>query len=132
MRRKVARRLLAGLIGATALVGSACHRQQTPVEENFGAIMLQVENRTQEDLTIYAIRGGLSDRLGRVSAGTNLFVSLDAHLDGAGQVQIVAEPIGGKYGASENARTQVLSLKPGNTVIWTIPTDHSRAFVEVR
>jgi len=132
VRRAVARRLVTALVGIAMLGGSACLPHRPPVEEDFGAIMLRVENRGQEELIIYAIRGGLSDRLGRATVGTTFSVSLDAHVDGMGQVQLVAEPLGGKYGATQIARTQMLVLKPGMTVIWTIPTDHSRSFVEVR
>jgi len=132
VRRAVARRLVAALVSIAMLGGSACLPHRPPVEEDFGAIMLRVENRGQEELIIYAIRGGLSDRLGRATVGTTFSVSLDAHVDGMGQVQLVAEPLGGKYGATQIARTQMLVLKPGMTVIWTIPTDRSRSFVEVR
>ena len=132
VRRAGARRLLAALVGVAMLGGSACLPHRPPVAEDFGAIMLRVENRGLEDMIVYAIRGGLSDRLGRASVGTTFSVSLDSHVDGSGQVQLVAEPLGGKYGAMANARTQVLVLKAGMTVIWTIPTDHSRSFVEVR
>ena len=128
----LARRLLSVVAGAALVVGVACARNQPKPDEDFGAIMLRVENRSQEDFVIYAVRGGLSDRLGRSTVGATFRVSLDSHVDGGGQVQLVAEPIGGKYGVTGVARTQVLSLKPGMTVIWTIPTDHSRAFVEVR
>ena len=131
LRHRVARQLLAVIVATAVIGGAACVHRPKP-DEDFGAIMLRVDNRSQEDFTIYAVRGGLSDRLGRASVGATFSVSLDTHVDGAGQVQLVAEPIGGKYGMTGNARTQVLSLKAGMTVIWTIPTDHSRAFVEVR
>lgn len=131
-RRIAARRVFIALAGAALLAGAACFRNRPKAEEDIGAIMLRVENRSLQDFNVYAIRGGLSDRLGRSSVGSTFSVALDGHVDGAGQVQLVAEPIGGKYGASPNARTQVLVLKAGMTVIWTIPTDHLRAFVEVR
>ena len=131
-RRAVARHVLIVLAGAALLVGSACFRNRPKPDEDIGAIMLRVENRSQEDFIIYAVRGGLRDRLGRSSAGGTFSVPLDEHVDGVGQVQLVGEPIGGKYGASSIARTQQLVLKPGMTVVWTIPTDHTRSFVEVR
>lgn len=116
--------------GAPAGISAAVE----PALDELGAVMLHVDNRGWEDMLIFVVRGNLTDRLGRVSSAGRWSVALDKWIDaGTGQIQLVAQPMGHRvYGSGATVRTQVLTLKAGQTVLWTIEKDLSRSFFEVR
>lgn len=134
-RRRLLRALLAALVAApVALAAPACHRnEEAPVPEA-GTIMLYVENRGWDDMTILIGRGELVDRLGRVSAASRWQVALDRYMiNQAGDIRLVARPVGTRYyGAGAMAVSPILSLQPGQAVVWTIEKDLNRSFLEVR
>ena len=102
--------------------------------DDLGAIMLHVDNHGWDDMVLYAVRGNLRDRIGRVTAAGRWSVALDKWIDAqGGQLQIVAMPAGTRsYGVGASATTPLLSLRPGQSVWWTIEKDLVRSFVEVR
>lgn len=105
-----------------------------PSVDDIGAIMLHIDNRGWDDMVILVVRGTLRDRIGRVTSAGRWSVALDKWVDQqGGQIQIVAMPAGTRiYGAGASATTQVLNLKPGQTVLWTLEKDLVRSFVEIR
>ena len=137
MRRRLALRTLfaAALVVAGTGSGVACARATTPpIPEDLGAIMLFVDNHSWDDLTIFVLRGMSRERIGRVTAAGRVQLSLDRFVTSdAGQLRVIAEPIGSRnYGPGALAITQILSLEPGQTVLWTIEKDLNRSFVEIR
>ncbi len=134
-RRTLVRALLAAILASpVGLAGAACHRAEEAPLPDAGAIMLYVENRGWDDMNIMIGRGQLVDRLGRVSAAGKMQVALDKYvINQAGDIRLVAQPVGTRYyGLGASAISPILTLQPGQVVVWTIEKDLTRSFIEVR
>ena len=120
--------------GVPAGVSAGVGARAEAAPEDLGAIMLHIDNRGWDDMRIIVVRGNLSDRIGSVTSAGRWSVALDKWIEPQGSlIQLVAQPLGTRpYGAGAQARTQMLLLKPGQTVLWTIEKDLARSFVEVR
>ncbi|MCI0435156.1 MAG: hypothetical protein L0271_16180 [Gemmatimonadetes bacterium] len=81
--------------------------------------VLEVENQTVYDMTIYVIRfGGSRDRLGTVTAHTtDWFTIPERLLFGLTPLRFQADPIG----VTAASVTREITVEPGDTVVLTLP-----------
>lgn len=102
-----------------ALVASASLAACTPAMSNSGEAMLPdhttliVENNNWTDMTVYVLRDGSRARIGSVTGlGKARFRLSDALIGGAGDVRILADPLG----AGERFVSHPLTILPGQEV----------------
>lgn len=104
-----------------------------PAPDDLGAIMLHIENRGFEDVLISVVRGSIPERLVRVSAANRWSGALDKWIEPqGGQIRLLAERVGTRTYGPEAALRQQLTLKPGQSVVWTIEKELKQSFLEVR
>lgn len=111
------------LMGFLVLTLGACASREGPATGPLppGAqeqeARVQVTNNNWSDMTVYAVRDGHRVRLGTVtSMATQIFDLPRAILGAAANVQLVANPIGGR----SSIRTPPVSVWPGQTVQFMI------------
>lgn len=80
--------------------------------------VLQVENRSFADMTIYVIEGGARRRLGTATGGVTTELTIPATLIYGGRdLQFLADPIG----SSRTAVSDRIFVRPGERVTLMIP-----------
>jgi hypothetical protein len=98
-----------------------------PVEPQ-AEIALQVINHHWLDVTIYVVHNGERSRIGLVTAATNQLFMLPARL--LGQSREIAL-LGKAVGSRATVRTELLIVKPGQAIEWTLESDLRRSSVGV-
>lgn len=134
------RSVLLGVLGA-ALVGGCARRvpvatpagtgaaaQAEPAESPATDIPLTIENRNRSDVVVYLVRGSQRRRLGTVTSTGRTALRIPA--------VVVREPgvyflLGDPVGASTQARTEQLILRPDSRVVWTLEVSLPRSFLAV-
>jgi hypothetical protein len=106
-----------------ALLLVACGRQPqpspdaTPPDVRNAEITVVVKNQHWLDINVYLLRGTASDRLATVTGASEKVVSVPwTRIGGSGQLRLRADPIG----QSGELYTEVISVRPGSVVEWTI------------
>ena len=108
-------------------VGCSHHRRQTsdaPPED----ITLQVTNHNWLDVTIYVVHDGVRTRVGLVTASSDQEFILSARMIGQSHELML---IGEAVGSGDAARTDVLAVRPGQRIEWTLESDLRRSSVGV-
>jgi hypothetical protein len=92
-------------------------------------VMVTVESHHWNDVVIYLMNGGQSQRLGMVAVGsTNYFVFPYRRLATGGKVRLRAYPVGGQ---GSHTSDDVL-LQPGQGVKWILESDLKRSSLSVQ
>jgi hypothetical protein len=103
------------LIGAVA-----CHRRAKPEVEpdlNAGEVAIRVINHNFADMVVNLEENGRRYRLGLAGGeNTTLFFVPWRRIANHGTIQLIADPVG----AATLVRTEVLSVRSGSLVVWTI------------
>ncbi len=99
---------------------AACGRnaglEQGSVQPVAGAVAVRVVNNAFTDVDVYAVSGGIARRLGTVTATSNGDFVLDPSYFPAGQLRLIAAPIGGRARASSG----LLDVTAGQTIEFDI------------
>jgi hypothetical protein len=91
-------------------------------------IPLKVTNRNWHDVTIYVLHDGQRTRIGLVTGSSTQEFVLPARLLGQShELALLGEAIGSPV----FARTEVLTIQPGQFIEWTLETDLRRSSVGV-
>jgi hypothetical protein len=102
---------------ALALVIAGCSARSaspTPAERT----VLEVENQTTLDMSVYVVRSGMRERLGTVTAKMTQWFTIPARLIfGPTPLQFQTDPVGG----GADPITQEITVVPGDTVVFRIP-----------
>lgn len=105
------------LIVALTMLAAACGGGRT-LQNRESATMLEVENQSTLDMTIYAISAsGVRDRMGTVTALNTARFEIPSHLATALDLRFAADPVG----SSRTAFSERVTLIPGETVVLQIP-----------
>ena len=117
------------VIAVVAVASSACSRHHAPNESvASGAATLQVDNRNWQNVDIQVLHRGIQSHLALANASAVTEIVFPKHLlDDLGEVQLIAHAIGTPY----TIRTQIIVLKPGTEVRWTLETDLNRSSIAV-
>lgn len=117
------------LVATIAVMAPACHhRRGAPTVEPPADITLQVTNHNWLDVTIYVVHDGVRTRVGLVTASSDQAFTLSAQMVGQSHELVL---IGEAVGSRDTARTDVLSVQPGQLIEWTLETDLRRSSVGV-
>jgi len=114
---------------AVAVVASGACSHHAPNESPAtGPATLHVDNRNWQNVDIQVVHRGIQSHLGSVNASavTEIVFPKDL-LSDLGEVQLIAHAVGTPY----TIRTQVIVLKPGTEVRWTLETDLNRSSIAV-
>ncbi len=112
------RRTLAVTLTMTACVGgcSLLRGGDEDAEPEVVEVVVVVENRNWQDVTVYALRGGARVRLGTVtSMQTGRFV-LSTEMTGSTQLRLMADPVG----SLETFTSEPVRVEPGDQVQWRL------------
>lgn len=121
------RAVTAALLTAVALAG--CPRPRPGVPETLRApVVLRIDNRAQQDVTIYLVRGSHRTRLGSVTGlSAGAFELAPEAVDPAQEIYLVADPLAG----TRRLTSERIVLRPGAVVEWTIEMELRRAVLSV-
>jgi hypothetical protein len=114
------------------LCGTACARHGTPgnaaPSDAAAAVLLVVENHHWNDVVIHLLHDGVADRIGLARAvETSTFVIPSRKLGTGGAVRLRAHPVG----APDSFTTELLTIRPGQQIQWTLESDLTRSSVGV-
>lgn len=117
------------VIAVVAVGSSACWHHHAPNESvGSGPATLHVDNHNFQDVDIQVLHRGIQSHLGSVNASAVTEIVFPKYLlSDLGEVQLIAHAIGTPY----TIRTQVIVLKPGTEVRWTLETDLNRSTIAV-
>ncbi len=119
-------RALAILAAVTMSVACAGRRHAT--SDPLNDIPLKVTNHNWLDVTIYVLHDGQRTRIGLVTGSSTQEFVLPARLLGQShELALLGEAIGSPV----FARTEVLTIQPGQFIEWTLETDLRRSSVGV-
>ena len=118
------------LVTALLLGPVGCHSQHRgavePLED--ADITLQIVNHHWLDVTVYVIHDGERTRVGLVTASSTQSFALSPRLLGQSHEVWL---LGNAVGSRATARTEVLIVRPGQRIEWTLETDLRRSSVGV-
>ena len=117
------------VIAVVSVASSACWHHHAPNESAAsGPATLRVDNRNWQNVDIQVVHRGIQSHLGSVNASAVTEIVFPKYLlSDLGEVQLIAHAIGTPY----TIQTQVIVLKPGTEVRWTLETDLNRSTVSV-
>lgn len=115
------------LIAVAACGGRRARHPPAPADLP-SEIALHVINHHWLDVTIYVERDGERSRIGLVTAATSQTFIMPGHMVGQSRdIVLVGEAVGSR----DMVRTEVLIIKPGQMIEWTLETDLRRSSVGV-
>jgi hypothetical protein len=90
-------------------------------------VLVEVESRNWNDITVYLITGGLPERLGMVTALGNATFKFSAHrLNTSGDVRLRALPVAGRAFTSET-----ILVMPGQVITWRLENELNTSSLSV-
>jgi|SwirhisoilCB3_FD_contig_61_4782615_length_1202_multi_2_in_0_out_0_1 hypothetical protein len=116
-------------IAVIALAPAAClHHHAAANSTGSEPATLQVDNRNWQDVDIEVLHRGIRSHLGSVNAATTREFQFPQSLLGdLGEVQLIAHAIGTPF----TITTNVIVLKPGTQVRWSLETTLSSSTIAV-
>jgi len=117
------------IVALLALGPSCCARHRAaPPASTPSEWSLRVENNHWLDVTVYVLHDGERTRLGLVTASSTQSFTLLARLVGQShELALLGEAVGSR----DAARTEVLSVRPGQRIEWTLESDLRRSSIGV-
>jgi hypothetical protein len=121
------------LAGAAWLVMNAgcgllsSRHQATTKTNSRSPVLVEVESRNWNDVTVYLMTGGLPQRLGMVTALGNATFEFSAQrLNTSGNVRLRALPVAGQAFTSET-----ILVLPGQVITWRLENDLDNSSLSV-
>ena len=110
--------LLAAALVAVASAGACAPAAQARGSEGIGQdqTALIVENNNWQDMALYLLRSGTKVRIGSVPSFSKARIPLSGALIGAGEIQLLADPIG----SSRRFVTELIHVQPGQQVLFRL------------
>ncbi|HJU87762.1 MAG TPA: hypothetical protein VJ672_00120 [Gemmatimonadaceae bacterium] len=91
-------------------------------------VVLTVENHHWNDVTISYVKDGVANRLGVATAASTAYFQIPSHaLTSQGIISFMADPVG----ASSVLRSESVSVKAGQGVLWNLERDLRRSVISV-
>ncbi len=82
-------------------------------------VVVLVDNRNWQDVTIYALRGGLRVRLGTVTSMQTARFVLSTEMTGSTRLRLMADPVG----SLGTFTSEPLRVEPGDQVQWRLANE---------
>ena len=118
------------LLIAILLAASACsHRRRSgSMSEPPPDVTLQVTNHNFLDVTIFVLHEGQRIRMGLATGSSSQSFTIPGRL-----VELTHEIalLGQAIGSGERVRTEILTVRPGQRIEWTLATELRRSIVGV-
>ena len=124
-----------------ALLGCAPHPQTSaapgsetdpPAEAERSDATLEIDNRGLVDITIFVSHDGLKERLGRSIAASHDSLFIPLRIVGlANPVRLVAESAGKRSGTQAALTTDLITMRPGIRLVWTIESELQRSHLGI-
>ena len=110
--------LLAAALVAVALAGACAPMAQARGPNGIGQeqTALIVENNNWQDMALYLLRSGTKVRIGSVPSFSKARIPLSGALIGAGEIQLLADPIG----SNRRFVTEPINVQPGQQVLFRL------------
>jgi len=118
------------LIIAVVLAATACsHRGRSSyASEPPPDVTLQVTNHNILDVTVFVLHEGQRIRMGLATGSSSQSFTIPGRLVALShEIALLGEAIG----SSERARTEILTVRPGQRIEWTLETDLRRSIVGI-
>jgi len=117
------------VIAAVAVASMSCWHHHPPNEPaGETPATLHVDNRNWQNVDIQVVHRGIQSHLGSVNASAVATIVFPKYLlSDLGEIQLIAHAIGTPY----TITSQVIVLKPGTEVRWTLETDLNRSTIAV-
>lgn len=91
-------------------------------------VVLRIESHHHADVVIHAVRGGMRQRLGMVTAATTQRLVVPARFAESGaSFFLVADPVG----ARGEVRSPAIFPQGGQTVVWVLESDLARSMLSL-
>ena len=114
------------LLSTVALGGCSPKKSGPPVATE--PIVLLVDNRHWNDVTVSVVHDGVPYRLGIATAASSSQFRLPPHTLGSnGVISFVADPVG----SNRVLRSETVVVKPGQYVQWSLERDLRRSSLSV-
>jgi hypothetical protein len=111
--------------GGCGLLSSG--HQPTAKTNSRSPVLVEVESRNWNDITVYLMTGGLPQRLGMVTALGNATFEFSSHrLNTSGNVRLRALPVAGQAFTSET-----ILVLPGQVITWRLENDLDNSSLSV-
>jgi hypothetical protein len=106
------------LVSCLLLTATACHRPRPEIEADptTGEVAIRIVNHNFSDVVIYLDERGHRSRLGLAGGENTTLFFLPWRRVASGSLRLLGDPVGG----STLLRTDVLSIRAGSLVVWTI------------
>ena len=122
-----ARLVVASLVTVMA-AGSCARARPGRVDAPREPAVVRVDNRAQQDVTVYLVRGTHRLRLGSVTGlSAHAFEIAPNEIDPSQEVYLIADPLAGP----RRLASERIVLRPGSIVEWTIEMELRRAVLSV-
>ena len=110
--------LLAAALVAVASAGACAPMAQARGPDGVGQeqTALIVENNNWQDMALYLLRSGTKVRIGSVPSFSKARIPLSGALIGAGEIQLLADPIG----SNRRFVTEPINVQPGQQVLFRL------------
>ncbi len=101
-------------VGGCSLLRGGGHEEDA--EREVVEVVVVVENRNWQDVTVYALRGGARVRLGTVTSMQTARFVLSTEMTGSTQLRLMADPVG----SLETFTSEPVRVEPGDQVQWRL------------
>jgi len=110
--------LLAAALVAVGSAGACAPMAQARGPNGIGQeqTALIVENNNWQDMALYLLRSGTKVRIGSVPSFSKARIPLSGALIGAGEIQLLADPIG----SNRRFVTEPINVQPGQQVLFRL------------
>ncbi len=121
------------LIIAVVLAATACsHRGRSSyASEPPPDVTLQVTNHNFLDVTVFVLHEGQRIRMGLATGSSSQSFTIPGRLVALSHEIALLGVLGEAIGSSERARTEILTVRPGQRIEWTLETDLRRSIVGI-
>lgn len=103
-----------------------------PLGDGASRYEITVENHNWLDATILVYANGTRTRLGTVPGSGSLSIDVPARFFAVpGDVRFIAELVGARSVTGGSITSQRVSVRPGQSIVWTLETDLGRSMLTV-
>ena len=116
------------LLASALIAGVACASDEERRGAPAGPVLVEVTNHNVLDVTVFAVGGGQTSRLGTVPTNATQTFEVSRALNLVSGLRLLVDPVG----SVEAALTDDIQVLPGDTVYLTVQPNLATSFTTVR